>query len=431
MGLSSPENEKVNMHQRDFSRSSQQVDDPRGWAVVVAAMVGVALGLSPIPFYTIGMLAPQLSAEFGWSFAALMASITVQSAVVMIASPLAGIAIDRFGARPVALVSLPLFGLCFMSLALSTGSLTIYYAQWVIMAVLGVGTLSATWTRVVTQWFDKWRGMALGLASCGTGITGFIVKPLCAHLIEAHGWRTAVVVVGCLPIVIGVPVVALLFRELKRDGQEAAVTQAIDAPPAAESGMTLREAAGDRRLWIMAGAFLFIAFALTAPTPNLENILKTRAFTLTQVGEITAAFGLSVIAGRLIGGWLLDRFWAPLIALVILAFPAIGCWLLASPALSHLAATLAVVSLGFGAGFEFDLLAYLISRFFGQRHYGAIYGCFYAVIAFAGGLGPVVFGYAFDRIGDYTLALRGGAGCLLIGAVLLLFMGAYPKNFQK
>jgi MFS family permease len=398
--------------------------------VVVAAMVGVALGLSPIPFYTIGMLAPQLSAEFGWSFAALMASITVQSGVVMIASPLAGIAIDRFGARPVALVSLPLFGLSFMSLALSNGSLTLYYAQWVIMAVLGVGTLSATWTRVVTQWFDKWRGMALGLASCGTGITGFIIKPLCAHLIETHGWRTAVVVVGCLPIVVGVPVVALLFREMARG--DAAPDKPLEAAEeVVQSGLTLAEAARDRRLWIMAGAFLFIAFALTAPTPNLENILKTRAFTLPQIGEITAAFGLSVIAGRLIGGWLLDRFWAPLIALVILAFPALGCWLLTSSALSPLIATLAVISLGFGAGFEFDLLAYLISRFFGQRHYGAIYGCFYAVIAFAGGMGPVVFGYVFDRIGDYTIALRSGSACLVVGAVLLLAMGAYPKLSEK
>lgn len=398
--------------------------------MVVAAMVGVALGLSPIPFYTIGMLAPQLSAEFGWSFAALMASITVQSGVVMIASPLAGIAIDRFGARPVALVSLPLFGLSFMSLALSNGSLTLYYAQWVIMAVLGVGTLSATWTRVVTQWFDKWRGMALGLASCGTGITGFIIKPLCAHLIETHGWRTAVVVVGCLPIVVGVPVVALLFREMAR-GAVAADKPVEAAEEVMQPGLTLAEAARDRRLWIMAGAFLFIAFALTAPTPNLENILKTRAFTLPQIGEITAAFGLSVIAGRLIGGWLLDRFWAPLIALVILAFPALGCWLLTSSVLSPLIATLAVISLGFGAGFEFDLLAYLISRFFGQRHYGAIYGCFYAVIAFAGGLGPVVFGYAFDRIGDYTIALKSGSACLVIGAVLLLAMGAYPERSEK
>lgn len=415
-------------HQRAHSHALPQQDDPRGWTVVIAAMIGVALGMSPIPFYTIGMLAPQLSGEFGWSFATLMASITVQSGVVMIVSPLSGIAIDRFGARKVALVSLPLFGLSYMSLALNNGSLTIFYAQWIVMSILGIGTLSATWTRVVTQWFDKWRGMALGVASCGTGITGFVVKPLCATLIQAHGWRVAVAVIGCLPIVIGVPVVAALFREMKGVPPSAEGAVAVETSP---SGMTLTEAMRDRRLWTMAGAFLFIAFALTAPTPNLENILKTRAFTLAQIGEITAAFGLSVICGRLLGGWLLDRIWAPLIAAFILVFPAVGCWLLTTASLNALTATLATASLGFGAGFEFDLLAYLISRYFGQRHYGSIYGCFYAVIAFAGGLGPVVFGYAFDRGGDYTVALRSGSMCLVAGAILLLMMGAYPKQHDK
>jgi MFS family permease len=401
-------------------------DSRKGWPVVFAAMIGVALGMSPIPFYTIGMLAPQLSAEFGWSFTELMASISVQSIVVMVASPLAGIAIDRFGARVVGLASLPVFGLSYMSLALSNGSILMYYSQWVVMSLFGLGTLSATWTRVVTQWFDKWRGIALGVASCGTGITGFLVKPFMAQMIEAYGWRSAVVVVGLLPIVVGVPIVALMFRGPSVDAQDA-VTSKDSAAPAKETGLTLKDALGRRHLPIMAVAFLLIAVALTAPTPNLENILGTRGFTLTEIGEITAAFGLAVIAGRLIGGWLLDRFWAPVCAVIIMAFPAAGCWLLTLDSLSHLSATLAVISLGFGAGFEFDLLAYLVSRYFGSRSYGAIYASLYSVIALAGAIGPVAFGSAFDIAGNYTMALRIASLSLLIGAVMTLSLGRYPK----
>ena len=89
-------------------------DGGAGWVVVVAAMIGLGLGLSPMPFYTIGMFAPELQKAFGWSFAALMGSITVQSLVVMATGPLAGLAVDRYGARPVALVSTVLFGLCFI-----------------------------------------------------------------------------------------------------------------------------------------------------------------------------------------------------------------------------------------------------------------------------------------------------------------------------
>ena len=399
-------------------------ETPRGWLVVLAAMIGMAVGLSPVPFYTIGMFAPELSRAFGWSFASLMGSIGVQSGVVMLISPAVGFVIDRHGARNVAMISLVLFGLCFMSLGLSTGSLALYYAQWVVMSVLGAGTLSATWTRVVNGWFDRNRGLALGVASTGTGLTGFLIKPLTAWLILNYGWRTAFFVIGMLPIVIGVPIVWRLFRE----HLAAEIDPTGDPTVSAEEyGATLAEALRDRRFWILTAAFLLIAFALTAPTPNMENILKTFHFNLAQIARITASFGLAVIAGRIIGGWLLDRIWAPLCALGILMVPAAGSWLLAGATISPSAALLAIVSIGFGAGFEFDLLAYLISRYFGQRHYGAIYGCFYAVIALGGGAGPVVYGFSFDRAGSYHAALLGGVGCLVAGSMLLLLLGRYPR----
>lgn len=404
-------------------------DSRQGWVVVAAATTGVALGLSPIPFYTIGMFAPELSREFGWSFATLMGSIAVQSGVVMISSPLVGLALDRFGARPVALISMFLFGLCYMSLAFSNGSLTLYYAQWVIMAILGTGTLSATWTRVVTGWFDRHRGLALGLASTGSGIAGFLVKPLTAWLIADYGWRIAFLVIGALPIVIGMPIIGWLLREYKSGAAAIAsgTSGAQSPPPDDEEGMSLLAALRHPRFWVLAAAFLLISFSLTAPTPNLENILRASGFELPAIAKVTASFGLAVIAGRIIGGWLLDRLWAPACAAVILALPAIGCWLLTSAALDSPMALTSVIFLGLGVGFEFDLLAFLISRYFGRRHYGAIYGCFYTVIALGGGLGPVVYGYAFDSTGSYVLILRLGVGCLIVGAALLLTLGAYPK----
>jgi MFS family permease len=89
----------------------------------------------------------------------------------------------------------------------------------------------------------------------------------------------------------------------------------------------------------------------------------------------------------------------------------------------------AVVTLGLAAGFEFDLLAFLASRYFGRRHYGSIYGCFYAVIAFGGGLGPVVFGRVFDLTGTYAHILVVGSLCMVSGGVLLLLIGPYPAKW--
>src|SRR5690349_15439754 len=95
-----------------------QRESTRSWLVVVSAMLGVAVGLSPVPFYTIGMFAPALNEAFQWTFASMMATLTIQSAVTIVTSPIAGMLIDRFGARPVAMISLVLFGLCYMSLGL-------------------------------------------------------------------------------------------------------------------------------------------------------------------------------------------------------------------------------------------------------------------------------------------------------------------------
>ncbi len=398
-------------------------DSSAGWVVVAASMVGLAMGLSPLPFYTIGMFAPELQREFGWSFAALMGSITVQSVVVMGTGPVAGFAVDRYGAKPVALISLLLFGLTYMSLGLSGGNIWVYYGQWVLMSTLGAGTLTATWMHTVNGWFERQRGLAIGIASTGTGITGFLIKPFSAWLIGNYGWRTAFFVIGALPIVIGLPIVAMFFRE-RLDA--ARKDTGLAAEPVVEAGLTLREALHDRRFWIMTFAFLLIAFALTAPTPNLENILRTQKFTLSQIGTITAGFGLSVIAGRIVGGFLLDRFWAPACALAILVMPMIGSFMLSRPELDASQAAIAVITLGLGAGFEFDLLAYLIARYFGRRAYGLIYGTFFTVIAFGGGMGPIVYGRVFDATGRYDMALLSGVGCLIVGSVSLLALGRYP-----
>ncbi|WP_240946789.1 MFS transporter [Novosphingobium sp. ERW19] len=398
-------------------------DTAAGWVVVAASMVGLAMGLSPLPFYTIGMFAPELQREFGWSFAALMGSITVQSVVVMGTGPVAGFAVDRYGAKPVALISLLLFGLTYMSLGLSGGNIWVYYGQWVLMSTLGAGTLTATWMHTVNGWFEKQRGLAIGIASTGTGITGFLIKPFSAWLIGNYGWRTAFFVIGALPIVIGLPIVAMFFRE-RLDA--ARKDTGLAAEPVVEAGLTLREALRDRRFWIMTFAFLLIAFALTAPTPNLENILRTQKFTLSQIGTITAGFGLSVIAGRIVGGFLLDRFWAPACALAILVMPMIGSFMLSRPELDSGHAAVAVITLGLGAGFEFDLLAYLIARYFGRRAYGLIYGTFFTVIAFGGGMGPIVYGRVFDATGRYDMALLSGVGCLIVGSLALLALGRYP-----
>lgn len=390
----------------------------KGWPIVLASMLGVGLGLSPVPFYTIGMLAPQLASAFGWGMGQIFFGITVSTFVVLLAGPLAGFMAARFGARPVALTSVALFALSFMAFALSNGSLTLYYLTWAVVATLGAGTLPITWTRGVNAWFDQRKGLALGITLMGTGIFGVIAKPLTAWLIATWGWRGAYIGLGLLPLIIALPVAFALFRHAEGD------PDAARAAPA-HQGLSFAQTMHDWRFWLMAVAFVPISFALGGPIPNMENILKTGGLAREQIVGLTAFIGLSALSGRLVGGWLLDRYWAPAVALVILLLPGISCWLLAHGPLSPSTAVAAIVLIGFAVGVEYDLMAFFVARYFGMRSYTQIYAVLYGCFAFGAGTGPAIFGWSFDKTGSYATVLMASFAVLVLGALSFLALGRY------
>lgn len=401
-----------------------------GWPVVLSAMLGIGLGLSPVPFYTIGILAPELAKTFGWGFAEIMGGLPIMTFAVLVASPVAGMLADRFGVRRVALASVVLFALAFMLFGLGNGSIGMFYATWGIMAVAGAGTLPVTWTRAVNNRFEARKGLALGLSLLGTGLFGYAVKPFTAWLLAEYGWRGAYFVIGALPLLVSFPVAWFFFHDV--DGAKISATErraAMAARREATPGMTFGQAVRDWRFWVLAVAFVPISFAVGGPIPNMENILKTAGYAPEQVISLASLIGLSVIGGRIIGGWLIDRIWAPAVAFVLLAAPAIACWMLAQGGSSYGVTAVSIFMIGFAAGVEYDLMAFLVCRYFGLKGYGGIYGALYGFFALGAGIGPVVFGKAFDKSHSYAQPLLLSAVLLLAGATLLLLLGRY-RTFE-
>jgi len=393
----------------------------RGWPIVLSSMLGIGLGLSPLGFYTVGIFAPILVKAFGWSFGQIFAGITVQTVTVALTAPVCGAVVTRYGARPVALWSLVLFSISFMAFALSNGSLIFFYVLWAAQGLLGLGTLPMTWTRGINQRFDVHKGIALGIALMGTGLFGVASKPMTAWFIEMWGWRGAYVALGALPLLIAAPVGYVLFR----DEPGSAVVRRV--PSAASTGINTREALGQWRFWLLALALLPISFAIGGPIPNFENILHLKGFEHADVVKLTSLIGLFAICGRLLGGWLLDLFWAPAVAMVILALPCLSCWLLSQDQISTAEAAISICLIGFSVGVEYDLLAYLTARYFGMRSYATIYAILYVCFAIGAGFGPALFGWAFGLSGSYTPILRIALVALAAAAVCLLALGRYPR----
>lgn len=389
------------------------------WRIVLAAWIGVALGLTALPFYTLGIFAKPLATEFGWSRAVIQSGITFSMLGVVCSAWAAGWLIDRFGVRPVALASQAGLALGFLGLASQNGSTTLWQANWFLFAILGVGTTPLTWSRGIASWFSERRGMALGIALSGTGATALIAPLLLNKVVAGYGWRGGYVAVAAAIVLVAMPAVWLLFREKPR------ATDATGAGAPQGEGMTLGEALRTRHFWLLIVGFWAICSTVAGLIPNLMPMLTDSGLTMAEAASYASLLGLMVMAGRLVAGWLLDRLWGPLVALILLMPPAFACLLLAWQQWPGLA----VMLIGLTAGAEFDLIAYLCLRYFGTRNFGQIYAWQWTGFSLATGAGPVAFAMIFDRTGSYQQALFASAVLLVLGPLLLLGLGRYPSSW--
>jgi MFS family permease len=164
----------------------------------------------------------------------------------------------------------------------------------------------------------------------------------------------------------------------------------VGVPPVearrAEIGLTLREAVCTRAFWIMVGVFFLVTASVHACFIHLPAVLADRGATAQVAALASSLFGVGMFVGRIGCGYLLDVFFAPRVSAVLFAAVATGLGFLAvGHAIS--AAFVGAFLVGLGLGAETDIMAYLVSRYFGLRSYGAIFGWIWAVFGLSGGLG--------------------------------------------
>lgn len=406
-----------------------------GWPVVGSSAVGIGLGMSPLPFYTIGVFVAPFMTEFGWGVQDVMMALSFFSFAALFTSPLIGIITDRIGVRKTVLLSIVTFALTFMAFSLNNGNKTLYVVLWILLALFGSGTLPITWTKVINKWFTHKRGLALGLSLLGTGLFGAFAKLFASFMIENYGWRTAYVGLALLPLLISLPLAFFFFRDIddpkvkdrvdamKADLQEDSDLDSEDTIQ--KEGMSLGAALKDFKFWILAFSFIPISFAIGGPIPNFEKILDVKGFDVGDAVVLASFVGYSVIIGRLLGGYLIDKLWAPGVAFVIFIIPILACIIFRMPELNYGMAALAVAIIGFSAGVEYDLMAFLVSKYFGMKSYSAIYGTLYGFFAIGAGFGPWLFGKSFAETGSYFTIFGYAMIAFVVGAVPLLFLGKY------
>jgi len=395
----------------------------RGWPLILASGIGLACSPIVLPYYTIGALIGPLTQEFGWARAEVQFAILFSSGLGALTAPLIGMLSDRYGPRALVLPGLVGLGLGFFIAASTSSHLWMFYFAYGFMALFGAGASPITWTRAIAASFEKHRGLALGLTLTGTGLCALLTPSLATWLVEEFGWRGAYVGLGLLPFLLAGPLVFFWFKP--RRAVSVSDAAARGAGDTQVWGLTLREAAGSYKFWVLCASIFAVYMAVSGISPNMIPSLTDKGLAPALAAKISGLLGGAIILGRLVVGALLDRFWAPGVALVSLLLPVVGCLILAgNPERAWI--YVAVLLIGFAAGAELDLMAFLVARYFGLRHYSKIYSILYALLAVGSGIAPMLFAGVYDRTKSYEVSYLAAAVLFATGAVSVLALGRYP-----
>lgn len=393
-----------------------------GWLVVGISLFGISTGPAAFGLASIGVTAEPLTREFGWSRTAISAAVSLMMLATAACMPLAGKAIDRFGARRVLIPSIALLAICMVGLGISTAYWQ-FIAFYIGMGTIAVGTNSTAYMRVITGWFDHRRGLAIGIAGSGTGL-GFAYVPVVTQLlVDWGGWRAGYLGLGALLLLGTLPLVVLALREAPaHTGQHD-----LPAAQAAADGDTMAQAMRKGDFWVLGGIFVVLAFVLYGLIPHLVPLLQDRGLGASEAAGIASVFGMAAFGGRLLIGFMVDVFDARRIGCLFFALSAGGLALLALP-LPLWAFLPAALLLGGSLGAEVDMLAYLTSRYFGLRCFAQIFSTLFAAVMVAMGLGPLAFGFVFDGTGSYTAILAVGVPICLLASGLVLMLSPYGQR---
>ena len=400
----------------------------RGYKPLLGALIGAGCGLSSVCFYTNGVFVAAISEDMNWSRGAIQVGVSIMILIAVITAPTVGWLIDRYGARRIALISLPLFGITLSGMSLVTDEIWTFYAGWTVMSIFAAGTLPITWTKVVNGWFDDFRGMALGLTLAGTGIAATLAPSYVVWLIDIMGWRNAYVALAFTVMAISLPSVYLLFKEPaeSQSGKMNQIDAAISKQHLMATGLSVKEALKGYRFWVLSISLLLVAASISGVITNFVPLLTDKGLSFADAARYAGLIGVSVIGGRLVAGFLMDRLWAPMIAAIFLCMPCLAAFILTTDNISPMLLGLSALIVGLAAGAELDLMAFLVSRYFGLKHYGALYGGIYIFFSIGAGLAPAMFGWTYDMFGHYQAVLYIAAISSMIGACLMLTLGRYP-----
>lgn len=411
-----------------------RVDSAAGWWVVGGSTVGLLVGPGQFVVGSLGLFIGSFTMEFGWDRTQITFAITCLTVTLMFTLPFLGKLVDLYGSRKIVIPSLLILGVLLVSIPVFVTEL---WHLWVIFALigsLGVGANGLPFLRTISTWFDRYRGLAIGFTMAGSGLGYMIVPPLVQYMIEHSGWSSGYYLLGGIIIFIATPIVFLLFHDRdpnsdnnSNNDHDANTEKAIDT--VITSGFSRERALSGTVFWRLFAIFTLLSFSLYGLLPHIVPMLTDRGMDSKVAALAASSIGMTIIAARVIVGYLIDQFFAPTIAAVSFLLSGIGFIILALGGVNG-SAFVAMLLVGFSIGAEIDLMTFLAGRYFGLRNFGQIFGVLFASLLVGVSLGPLTFGWVFENAGAYTTILAICVGLITLAAAITKTLPPYPA-FEK
>lgn len=392
------------------------------WLVVLGSTISLIFSNGPVLFFTFAVFLKPVSEQLGWSRGTMSLAVTFGLILGGLATPFAGIAVDRWGIRKVTLIFITLFAASFAAISLATAHVSVFIILYAIAGLFAGGQAPLPYAKAICGWFEARRGLALGIAMAGVGIGLAIIPQVVRVLLNSFDWRTTYVIVGAITWLIAFPAVFFFVKDPPTDLDRAAAGSPVTT---VADGDDISFALRHKDFWLTVIAAFLVVTAINGVIAHLVALLTDHGVPNDIAVRILVAVGLSAIVGRLLSGFLLDRFFAPYLAAASFLVPLAGIAILLTGVTATPLIIVAAVCLGLGLGAEVDIIGFLVGRYFGLRRYGEIYGYIFAVFTMGTGIGPYLMGVSFDATASYKVALAGFCGLLLLSSVLIAMLGPY------
>ena len=432
---------------------SNQVPFYYGWVIVALGFITMGIGLNART--TFSLLFPPILDEFGWSRATVAAAFSIGFLGYTFLSPLLGFLMDKFGPRFVIPIGAVVTASGFLLSTLATSPWHFYMTLGLLVIGGALFFSYVAQTTFLPNWFNKRRGLAMGITFSGVGVGSILLFPLVEHAIQSVGWRQTSIIIALVLLVVLVPLNLIFQRKSPQDlGLEAdgLSTNSLESNLVEtkkyesrvvdiawkSTDWTLVKAMKTKRFWWLMVAFSSGLYVWYAVQVHQTRFLIDSGFTPEIAAIGLGLVGLTGSAGQIGLGYLSDRVgreWGWTIALVGFAISyiiliAIGHW-----PTNSLMIVMACFQGLFGYGLA-SVFASVPVELFGGKQYGFIMGVIGAISGIGGALGPWLTGLMFDKLGNYDVAFMLAAVlCLVsIGAIwmasprkVLLVSGQAPE----